>query len=306
MARQPYLCEHKLNRTLAIICSDCGRDLAQSPSGPWLGDRPGEAGLHIKTFPVPEHRMWASYSITTNSAGNNTKTKSSLGAIPQSLAKLSKANESGQGINLMHEDPLYALNRVFSFFVCSEAYFLSFMASQVERSSSLNKGTPDVADEEVLSNLLHCRQLLERHEEELRHGLRTVRARSSSSDAIQAASSCLERDLVYLTERAFTLKNRSETSISLFMNVASIGEARRSVQQNRLLFRFTVIVSIYVPLSFVASVFGMNFRQFGQGNLSIWIYVVVSVPVFLVSALFLFVNPKVMLNALPRSMRDLI
>lgn len=236
--------------------------------------------------------------------GNNTKTESSLEAIPQSLAKLSKANEVGPDFGSMHDDPMHALNRVLSFFVCSEAYFLSFMAGQIDRSSLLNEEMPDLADAELLSNLLHCRQLLERHEEELRYGLRTVRAQKSSNDAIRAASDSIKRDLVYLTERASTLKDRSATSISLFMNVASIGEARRSVQQNRSLFRFTVIASIYVPFSFVATMFGMNFRQFGQGDLSIWIYFVISIPVFVVSALFLFVNPRVMFSALPRRIRN--
>lgn len=239
-----------------------------------------------------------------NSDRNNTRTKLSLGAIPQSLARLPKCFETSRDIDPLHKDPIYALNHVLSFFVCCEAYSLSFMASQIDRYSALNDGTPEVTEAEALSNLLHCQRLLERHVEELRHGLRMVRAWNSGNDAVKAAASSLEQDLVYLIERAFTLKSRSETSVSLSMNVASISEARRSIQQNRSLFRFTVIASIYVPLSFVASLFGMNFRQFGQGDLSIWIYFVVSAPVFALSALFLFVKPQTISDALHRLTRS--
>ena len=98
----------------------------------------------------------------------------------------------------------------------------------------------------------------------------------------------MQADLEYLVERATFLRNRSETSITLAMNVASIGEARRGLQQNKAMFRFTVLVSIYMLFSFTASFFGMNFRQLGQGDLSMWIYVAVSVPVFALSILFLF------------------
>ncbi|KAI1085123.1 hypothetical protein F5B20DRAFT_521045 [Whalleya microplaca] len=114
----------------------------------------------------------------------------------------------------------------------------------------------------------------------------------STSDIARIAALHIEQDLNYLIERALELKKRAETSITLSMNVAGISEARRGVQQNKALFRFTVLAAIYVPLSFTASIFGMNFEQFGQGGLSIWIYFAVSCPVFALSVIFLFVSPE--------------
>lgn len=194
----------------------------------------------------------------------------------------------------MQQDPLYALDGIFSFFVVSEAQMLSFLARQIESNTAPKVDAVEVVGTESLSNLLHCRQLLEGHCEELRYVLGIIQRRGGKrwprarSDISEKAASSLQADLEYLVERAVVLRNRSETSITLAMNVASIGEARRGVYQNKAMFRFTVLVSIYVPFSFTASFFGMNFQQFGQGDLSMWIYVVVSVPVFALSTLFLF------------------
>ncbi|KAF2732074.1 hypothetical protein EJ04DRAFT_514115 [Polyplosphaeria fusca] len=297
-----YLSEERKGHTgndgkwFALTCSDCGRFLHESPSGPWMGSHlPGRADFHTKTFPVPEHRLWTSiYNGTPLFNGSVSKTEVPLRALQQSLATLPRTFSAGQDLAAMHEDPMYALHRIFSFFTSNEAHVLSFLSSQIEKHSSTSGEASQFADTEPLSNLLHCQRLLGRHVEELRYVLRIVRSRVAKNEIAKAASRALEQDLVYLIERAVTLRSRSETSISLSMNVASIGEARRGVQQNKSLFRFTIIASVYVPLSFVATLFGMNFRQFGQGDLSIWIYFVVSVPVFVVSALFLFINPHVL------------
>lgn len=239
-------------------------------------------------------------SFNQDLPGQYSRAKSSSGfrALPQSLAGLPRAHRNGsRDRQVMQQDPLYALNGIFSFFVTSEAQMLSFLARQIESNTAPKVDAVEVVGTESLSHLLHCRQLLEGHCEELsyvlgiiqrRGGKRWPRAQSGApSDISEKAALSLQADLEYLVERANVLKARSETSITLAMNVASIGEVRRGMLQTKAMFRFTVLISIYVPFSFTASFFGMNFRQLGQGDLSIWIYVVVSVPVFALSILFL-------------------
>ena len=223
------------------------------------------------------------------------KSRSGIRHLPQSLARLPGVHRNGsRDRKVMQQDPLYALNGIFSFFVASEAQTLSFLARQIESNTAPKVDAIEVVGTESLSNLLHCRQLLEGHCEELRYVLGIIQRRGGKSwprarsEISEKAASSLQADLEYLVERAVVLRSRSETSITLAMNVASIGEARRGWYQNKAMFRFTVLVSIYVPFSFTASFFGMNFQQLGQGDLSMWIYVVVSVPVFALSTLFLF------------------
>jgi hypothetical protein len=275
-----------------IVCSDNGRDLHKSPAGPWLGS--DFVGFYTRTFPVPEHHLWdlARRGRSTPTASGASST-SILKELPQSLGLLRNNFTDGQDIATMHEDPMYAMNRIFSLFVCSEAHNLAFLAQQIDIYTVHTEASTEVADTETLSKILHCRQLLERHVEELRYVLRVTRSSGQlTNEIVNSAAAMLNEDLLYLIERAVSLRNRSETSINLLMSVASIGEARRSVAQNKNLFRFTIIASVYVPLTFVATIFGMNFRQFGQGELSVWIYFAVSAPVLIVSALFLFIDLK--------------
>jgi Mg2+ and Co2+ transporter CorA len=59
----------------------------------------------------------------------------------------------------------------------------------------------------------------------------------------------------------------------------------------------TFFTFVYVPLNFTTSVFSMNFTVFGTGKLHIWIWVVVSVLILLISSLAMLVvvlkrNPR--------------
>ena len=281
----------------AVVNSDCGRDLNESPKGPWLGEHLAYNATYYTHFlPVPDHRSsMDSYNADLAKTYPRAKPRSGIRDLPQSLARLPGVYRNGsRDREVMQQDPLYALNGIFSFFVASEAQMLSFLARQIESNTAPKVDAIEVVGTESLSNLLHCRQLLEGHCEELRYVLGIIQRRGGTrwprarSEISEKAASSLQADLEYLVERAVVLRSRSETSITLAMNVASIGEARRGWYQNKAMFRFTILVSIYVPFSFTASFFGMNFQQFGQGDLSMWIYVVVSVPVFALSTLFLF------------------
>jgi len=68
------------------------------------------------------------------------------------------------------------------------------------------------------------------------------------------------------------------------MNRASLEESRRAIEQAEKVKRLTLLAFFFVPLSFTASIFGMNFKEFGQGHLSIYIFGIVVGPVFGLSA----------------------
>lgn len=56
-----------------------------------------------------------------------------------------------------------------------------------------------------------------------------------------------------------------ERAMAMAVNIASIAEARRGIQQGKDVFKVTLLAAVYVPLSFATSLFGMNFKEFGQG-----------------------------------------
>ena len=194
-------------------------------------------------------------------------------------------------------DPFFALHRFFSFYIASEAQYLTFLDEQGRKDARPEPEESNIMDSRSLASLLNNQRTLEDHIHQLEYVLGLIKVRGSedwprspSITAITAAKK-LRRDIVYLLHRAKGIRLRSERSITMSMGVASIEEARRGIRQNENVFKFTVIAAIYIPLSFTASFFGMNFREFGQGHKSIWIYFAASVPLFLVSGVFLYYGP---------------
>lgn len=53
------------------------------------------------------------------------------------------------------------------------------------------------------------------------------------------------------------------------MNSSLLEESRKSIRANQYLARLSVLAFLFLPLTFMNGIFGMNFREFGQGNLSI-------------------------------------
>jgi Mg2+ and Co2+ transporter CorA len=70
------------------------------------------------------------------------------------------------------------------------------------------------------------------------------------------------------------------------------------VRREKLVFKLTLLGFIYILVLFTASIFGMNFAQLGSGSLSIVAWVVLVIPVYLVSALVLYADLPAMIKTL--------
>jgi hypothetical protein len=53
---------------------------------------------------------------------------------------------------------------------------------------------------------------------------------------------------------------------------AQLTEARKSTETAISVARLTKLAFIFIPLNFVTSFYGMNMKQFGSGNVSLWIF----------------------------------
>jgi Mg2+ and Co2+ transporter CorA len=95
----------------------------------------------------------------------------------------------------------------------------------------------------------------------------------------------LLRDFTQLSQRAERLSKSCQKGIQSLANDAAFKESAKSVQNAGRLERLTLLATIFVPLTFTCSLFGMNFAVFGQGTLSIWIFFPVAVG--MVAATFL-------------------
>jgi len=196
-------------------------------------------------------------------------------------------------------DPFYLLHDVFHKIAIAESQTLGLVSTKIRKYEAI--ASSDRTEYETCRvQLLHFQAFLESRMENMQNALDIVRKRGGTNwpklgdehralrDISEKAAQALEEDYIYLLKRTRDLLAKIERSVALATSLANIEETRRSVDQNTLLFRFTIVASFYIPLSFTTSLFGMNFVEFGQGILSIWVFFVVLVPILSLSVVALF------------------
>lgn len=190
--------------------------------------------------------------------------------------------------------PLYALQELFDFAASAESQFLNMLKKvldeQIERlltSSDNGETGPSMAD------FQYSRGILDRHIHRSQQILAAIKTDLwKNSQERRTAVLSLAADFEQLVQRAQNLVHICERGMNIVMNNAALLESKKSNTQaqdvaglTRLGTRFTLL---YVPIAFVTSIFGMNFIQFGQGELSIWWYFAFAGPVFVLSCSLLF------------------
>ena len=187
-------------------------------------------------------------------------------------------------------DPLSTLQELFTFHAASEVQYLNmleqFITEQITHAESMSGETE-------IGSILHfdyAKSILVRHDAHIQSVLcflqsdlqeweeATPQNQSPDGDLL----STLQTDLGYLSTRIHNIIELCEAGRSTIMSNTSIEENKRSNEQAALVADLTKATTrltfIFLPISFVTSVFGMNFRQFGQGNLSIWLWVAITLP----------------------------
>lgn len=299
---------------IVLIFTDCGEDLAASPHGPWLGDTVTRS-VDRHTLLIPLHRYLQNelHAASPWTASNNHNSPEQ--ALPdhgftQNAGQMHLDYGRTLDHNTMCADPLYAMSDVFMLVAIAESKFLNLITQMLDRDSENvitdDKETDANTDKRSVfaqSNLVRNQKLLKSHIQDLQNIVDFIQRQRKlctwtsvepieSNKAIsELALTDVEHDFRHLMQRAENLHTRCESAMVIAMNSASIAEARRGQVQARGLFKFTVLASLYVPLSFTSSFMGMNVSEIVKGSrFSIWLFFAVTVPIFAMSALFLFVD----------------
>lgn len=80
-------------------------------------------------------------------------------------------------------------------------------------------------------------------------------------------------DFAYMHRRAESLSENLRNSMQSLTNNAAFQESVKAVADAGRVERLTLLATVFLPLTFTYSAFGMNFSEFGQGDLNLWIYV---------------------------------
>jgi hypothetical protein len=96
----------------------------------------------------------------------------------------------------------------------------------------------------------------------------------------------LKEDLREHYARCNKLVDRCSMGIQTMMNKAMVLESHKAIEQAEDLKKLTLLASFFIPLSFVSSVFGMNFEIMGQGSLAIWWFFAIAIPITAVAQIW--------------------
>lgn len=201
--------------------------------------------------------------------------------------------------NCKEISPLLALKEVLAFEASSGLQYLN-MIEQV-LSDYTTRGKFPSYEHTKLETILHfdyAKTILARSELHFIEVLAflespatrwTSKATAPSTEQEAQAISTLKIDFGYLISRVERLSAICEAGKATLMSNASVQESKRSAEESKLVTELTKatnrVTFIFLPISYVTAIFGMNFSQFGQGNLSIWLWAVVTFPLLIVSVM---------------------
>ena len=251
------------------------------------------SGIHL--FPVIQHHPGMALQSSTKSA-NIRETEEHLADFSQSFSILETEYGALLDIDGIATNPFYALTELLQLAAYSECQFLNMMESKL---SSGTNHLPYPQENPPLTNLLYFKEILESHAQRNRDALTCIRKRGgpewhtplqAESPIVEAFTSQILQDHEYLLVRAELLVARCHQNMDVIMNRAIIAESEKAIQQNKELAKLTRLAFFFIPLSFTASFLGMNIQQFGNGSLELWIWFALSVPVFGMSILVLYLD----------------
>lgn len=275
---------------------DAGNDLSEGPPGPWLRNNKFDLSW-TKFLPTIQNRNRIALKTDptkVDDSGHSSK------AFPQS-ARL-QALDYGNLLKpeVMRLEPFYAISDLFRFFLHSEAQFLNVMEAKIANDYAFD---PTLKHTPTISNLRFFLAIIDAHLTRLRSTAQVIKDRGGSHWAsrqspkpdqakrAETSAKALCDACESLIERAESLVQRCTRGMKLTINDVMLAESRQAISQARAITRLTLVASLYIPLSFTTSFFGMNFAELGT-QLSIWVWFATSVPVFLFTVGFLLFDKE--------------
>ncbi|KAK3058700.1 hypothetical protein LTR09_000265 [Extremus antarcticus] len=276
--------------TLVLMCDSAGDGSAPEISLRNLTEY-AKAQFHLVPI-IQMNRTRHAHDDGRSAASGNWSTQHSLALLP---------SHYGQMLNgqLATQDPFYALSELFDFFVSAELQFVNMMHFHVNEEVDLAGQDGVNANAPSLTDFQYMSAILDSHVRRVKRLLATIRNRGTldwpqpeEPDLLEDSNDAATRlmaDMEYLIERLGQIVSRTERGKDVVLGNANLLIAQRSFLHNIELGRLTTIGTLvailYVPLSFVTTVFGINVVEFGQGTLSIWVWAVASAVVLSLSLL---------------------
>ena len=313
LSKQEYVLEQTLSIEVgppgddwrAVVWLDCGKDLSQSIEGPWLPHRFTRA-WETYFIPVIVHQTADASSPSMNElvpqaspaahAASTQRTHSHDKSVDewraaQNMCMLPFQYGSRLDKELARQDAMYALSELFHFIACAEVQLLNFLHNRINYELSFI-GTANVGayNSVTLLNLGYIKTQLASIAQRLAETVTMLRNRQSldwpraeNSLTAERTATLLLADFEHLLQRTDTLGRECEQGMLTLANSSILEESRRSVNMATRVQRLTQIATVFIPLSFACSLWGMNFKELGSGKQPLWMWLASAAPIAFIS-----------------------
>lgn len=264
---------------VAIVWTDIGRDLSVCNPGPWSP----VAGAPSRTtyiHPVLQHRP---YLAPSEQPFKIDTTESPLHGWQASQNASLLHSQYGQFLNkeILPLDALYSLHDVFRLAAAAEGHYLNLITDIYQHEVEVARKSPTYASS--MRNLQYLKKSVDEHVEKLsevaswlnnRHHLDWPKVQPGGVhyDEAERAANLLEKNFMHLELRASRLSNTCQEGIGSLVQLSAFQESVKTVGNAERVEKLIRLATIFLPLSFTCSFFGMNVSKFGQGPLSVWVY----------------------------------
>lgn len=271
---------------------DPGSDLSRCGSGPWV--KKFHFTKECRLHPVFQHLALLSTENTANGApSTNPESEHSHKeqSLPQSIVHIHQKYGRYSKTEIMANDAFYALNEIFEFSAASVDQLLELFEGV--------RGISQHSDQERLSELLILQAHVDDYKNYVRDTVAIVRSRGSDKwprvneikqrEKADHAAAMLEARYDRLLKRCERISEQCSSSINIMMSFQAQNQARQAMEQADKLGELSFLAYIYIPITFAASFYGMNFQELGQ-QLSIWSFFVMAVALLVVSLIAWFID----------------
>ncbi|KAF4964200.1 hypothetical protein FSARC_7834 [Fusarium sarcochroum] len=273
------LCEgDSRSNWVCLVWLDSGHNLLRGRKGPWMGE---DGGQSIAFDPVSLYKPYVSLrKHWSDSVAYPGTLPQSLGTLPYAYGKTIKPSTA-------RNDPFYALNELFTFATTSELHFLNSIEDKITMNTqvSLHKTKDPMKNHADLSYLS---RIVGEHVENLSSMLSFVESRvysrwpRDSGNHAESAAIWLQNDIQYVLNKATALQSKCDREMDIIMTQSALEEARLSVSQNRRVLKLTILASLFAPLAFTTSLFGMNFVE-PSAEKGSWLVIVIAIPLVILA-----------------------
>ncbi|KAL9045180.1 MAG: hypothetical protein Q9214_001744 [Letrouitia sp. 1 TL-2023] len=273
---------------------DVGADLTQSPVGPWLH---GINNTHFRpvTLNTSENHVHEQSSIDFGERNRAT-------GLFQSASLLSKNYGMSLDTTAM-SDPLHVLSELFIFIATSECQYLDMIRAVLDDNTTSKQLNENQDKSEVRSILIFSYRGLEHRRDKIKATIGFLKSQLAELQAAEDTTvSRVLRDFEYLFGQTDDLMRRCDHEWNAIISGAAVNDAQWSRDHNEYQKKLTLLATIYIPLSFSCSLFGMTFFSLDSLREGFILWLVVTLSLYIVIFLAQFANAKM----LPSRMKRLI